>query len=264
MRRDNRRRAWTVCLVPSLVVAVVVGGILVGAGSALVGLVVFVALSVVGPIALWSASPGLVVRSLGARRCSAGEHERLLNLVDGLCATLGLPPPAVAVVDSTTPNALTVGRSPDDAVLVVTSGLASGLSLVQLEGVLAHELVHVKRHDMVVSGPAATAAALCSVAVGTGRASELVHRIVGPGREFAADQRAALVVRYPPGLEGALETMAGARSGEWPPARGRLVAVSRWLWIDPRPTTRSPSGAAPVGDGGLDDTAVRAAALALR
>jgi hypothetical protein len=84
---------------------------------------------------------------------------------------------------------------------------------------------------------------------------------VGRGREFSADQRAALIVRYPTGIGSALEAMvaAGPVTGGWPPAPGRVAALTRWLWVDPM------AGAAPDEsvEGNLDDTRVRAEALAL-
>ena len=89
---------------------------------------------------------------------TSSEHPRLHNLVDGLCATMGLPRPIICLVDSPVPNAMAVGRDPATAWLIVTSGLDRSLTLVELEGVLAHELVHIKRHDTVVSGVAVIAA----------------------------------------------------------------------------------------------------------
>lgn len=235
------------------------------AGLALEGLVLFLVVAVAGSAAIWAASPSLVVRALGAHPSEELEHPRLHNLVDGLCATLGLPGPTVVTVDSPLPNAMAVGHRPDAAFLVVTTALDSQLSLVELEGVLAHELVHIKRHDTAVSAPSVVIAVLFSLVTGTTRAAETVHRWVGPGREFAADQRAAQVVRYPPGLEAALEAMTATHRAAvmWPPSRGRVSLITRWLWIDPRPTG---PGQADRGDepGNLDATTVRAEALALR
>jgi heat shock protein HtpX len=243
------------------VAGLILGVVLAVAVGLVVGLVALVGVTAAVAVALMTASPGWVTRSLHGRPCDEEDQARLLNVVDGLCATLGLPAPAVVVVESPLPNAMAIGRKPDDAVLVVTSGLEPALSLVQLEGVLAHELVHVKRHDIVVSGPAVAVATLCSLVLGVTRAADLVHRWVGPGREFEADQRAAQAVRYPPGLEGALEAMAaGNGAGEWPPVAGRTAALTRWLWIDPGAHDMGPNG--PIGN--LDDTGVRAAALALR
>jgi len=210
---------------------------------------------------LWQSAPGSVLRALRATPSLEADRPRLHNLVDGLCATMGLDRPTIAVVDSGVPNALALGRDPKSATLVVTSGLDRALTLVELEGVLAHELVHIKRHDTVLSAVAVLVAVPWATVRGTGVGIDTVHRLVGPGREFSADKRAALVVRYPSGIGSALETMVGepVAAAAWPPAPGRVAALTRWLWVDPMagPTT----GDSPEGN--LDDTRVRAAALAL-
>jgi Zn-dependent protease with chaperone function len=148
---------------------------------------------------LFQRAPGAVLRAVGARPSQEDDRPRLHNLVDGLCATMGLPQPAICVVDSPVPNAMAVGRDPRGATLVVTSALDHSLTLVELEGVLAHELVHIKRHDTVLAAVAVTTAVPLSLLVGLPRATTRIHSLIGSGREFAADQRAAAVVR--PGLD---------------------------------------------------------------
>ncbi|HZM54997.1 MAG TPA: hypothetical protein VFC03_08240, partial [Acidimicrobiales bacterium] len=88
-----------------------------------------------------------------------------------------------------------------------------------------------------------------------------VHRLIGSGREFDADQRAARVVRYPPGIGSALEVMADPDGPvpTWPPGQGRTAQLTRWLWFDPMV-----GAAGELVEGNLDDTRVRAAAQALR
>ncbi|HEY7916878.1 MAG TPA: M48 family metalloprotease [Acidimicrobiales bacterium] len=259
--RVNRRRAVAICLVPGVIVGAVVGAVVALVGLAVVGVVVFVVVAVGGFAWLWRWSPAAVLRSVEAVPSDEWEHPRLHNLVDGLCATMGLPRPAIWVVDSPVPNAMAVGRDPSTASLVVTSGLEQSLSLVELEGVLAHELVHIKRRDTVVAGAAVAAVALFLPFVGLERASDRVHSLVGRGREFSADQRAAGVVRYPPGITSALDAMAGGVSAgaPWPPGTGRRASLTRWLWIDPM----AGSSAGEPLEGNLDDTRVRAAAGAL-
>ena len=231
-------------------------------GLPLVGVVVLVVVAVGLSLWLWQAAPDMVVRSVGGTPSDEWDHPRLHNLVDGLCATMGLPRPAICVVESAVPNAMAVGRDPDSAKLVVTSGLDESLTLVELEGVLAHELVHIKRHDTVVAAVAVVATVPWAVLRGQRRRCRPGAPLIGRGREFSADQRAAVVVRYPPGIGSALEVMAD-RTGEsstWPPERGRMAALTRWLWIDPM------AEAAPGEsmEGNLDDTRVRAAAQSLR
>ena len=121
------------------------------AGLPLIGAVALVVVTAGLALWLWGLAPDAVVRAVGASPSEEWEYPRLHNLVDGLCATMGLPRPTICVVDSAVPNAMAVGRDPDSAKLVVTSGLDESLTLVELEGVLAHELVHIKRHDTVVA-----------------------------------------------------------------------------------------------------------------
>ena len=176
-----------------------------------------------------------MLRAIGARPSDEADRPRLHNLVDGLCATMGLSPPAICVIDSPVPNALSVGRDPGSATLVVTSALDRRLTLVELEGVLAHELVHIKRQDTVLAGVAVVVAGSAGRCwSGWPPGPERVHSLIGRGREFTADQRAARVVRYPPGIGSALGTMVerSGPSAPWPPGAGadrrhHPVAVDR-------------------------------------
>ncbi len=260
--RANHRRAVRMCLAPGLVIGVVIGVVLAAVGLPVyLAAAVFVAVAAGVLVVLWQRAPGAVLRAVGAQPSVESDRPRLHNLVDGLCATMGLPQPTVCVVDSPVPNAMAIGRDPRSATLVVTSALDHFLTLVELEGVLAHELVHVKRHDTVVATVAVAVSAPWSLVIGLSRATERIHSRIGSGREFAADQRAAAVVRYPPGIGSALTAMLEGpdRTAPWPPGRGRTAVLTRWLWIDPtvgRPTDIST-------EGNLDDTRVRAAAQAL-
>jgi Peptidase family M48 len=259
--RHNRHRALVVAGLVGLIPGVLVGVVLVAVGLPIVAAVALVAVAGGVGWGTWQTAPTRVIRALGAQPSDEDEHPRLHNLVDGLCASMGLPRPTIFVVEHGVPNAMAVGRDPSTACLVVTSALDQSLSLVQLEGVLAHELVHVKRDDIVLAGVAVVAMAPWSVFVGVARAADRVHALVGSGREFSADQQAAAVVRYPPGIGSALEVMVErpVAATPWPPGRGRTAALTRWLWIDPW-------GGHPVAGqtvGNLDDTRVRAEAQSL-
>lgn len=259
--RTNRKRAVLICLLPGLVVGLVVLLMLVAVGLPVFALIAFVVVVAGLSRWLWQRAPAALLRSVGARPADEWENPRLHNLVDGLCATMGLPRPLICVVDSPVPNAMAVGRDPGSASLVVTSGLDVALTLVQLEGVLAHELVHIKRRDTVLAGVAVAVARPWAAIKGNEAGAEAVHGLIGRGREFAADQRAAGIVRYPRGIGSALDAMVGLQPSPsvWPPGRSRTAALTRWLWIDPMVGA---SGAEPT-DGNLDDTRVRAAALSL-
>jgi Zn-dependent protease with chaperone function len=183
------------------------------------------------------------------------ELPRLQNLVDGLCPTFGVRRPTLMAVDDDIPNACSLGIGPDRGVLVVTTGLEAALDLTQMEGVVGHELSHLKRDDTLVSSVAVTVLAPVIWLTGGDR---FLHRALGRGRELRADQVAVTAVRYPPGLCDALRRFAESglpRTGSV--FTGRRWAMSRWLWIDPAVGDRD---AETMGD--LDLISVRIDALA--
>jgi Zn-dependent protease with chaperone function len=252
--RANRRRARVVSVLGALVPAAVVGVVLGVAISVVVGAVAGVAVLVLGALAIPRVATRFAVSLLGARPLGHDELPRLQNLVDGLCPTFGVRRPTLMAVDDELPNACSVGTRPDRGVLVVTTGLERALDLIEMEGVIGHELSHLKRADSMVSAVAVTV--LAPIIWLTG-ADSLLHRVLGRGRELRADQVAVRAVRYPPGLRAALE-----RSEEAPAPSpgsffaGRRLAMSRWLWIDPAVGHRAEDG---LGD--LDLTAARIAVL---
>src|SRR5687768_4418514 len=91
-----------------------------------------------------------------ARPASPTTYARLHNLVEGLCIAAGLPKPRIYVIEDDAPNAFATGRDPRHAAVAVTTGLMEKLTRVELEGVLAHELSHVKNYDILVSTLAVT------------------------------------------------------------------------------------------------------------
>lgn len=223
--------AWF-ALPPALAAGVVVA-VLVGAwpGAA--------AFSAVGAAAVWwarEAAPRRVLVALGgkdvdvATPADAGEA-RLVNLVEGLCVWTGVRPPLLRVVQAAGLNAAVAGSGPDRAVLAVTSSLLAELTRVELEAVLAAELMLLRRGEAL---PGTLAAA-----VPWARVTSWLRR----GGEAAADHAAVSLTRYPPGLIAALEKL-DAKGTEVPGLPGRLAH----LWFaDPLP----PSGPAGASRGRL-------------
>jgi heat shock protein HtpX len=196
---DPLRRAVRLIALIAAVPAIVLG--LVGLiGGVIVALVVFVVVfALVGGVlaaALLRSGDARVVAAIGGRPADPVTDARLLNLVDGLCTATGLHPPKVRVVEAEGLNALAAGRTPAHATLAVTSRLVAELSRVELEGVLAEEVVTIRRGRMV---PATVAASVPPV----------LARLVSaaPGAEIEGDQAAVGLTRYPPGLIGALGKM---------------------------------------------------------
>jgi heat shock protein HtpX len=213
-----------VVLVAGVAAVPTVLGLLVGlvVGAPLVGLLVglVVGLALVG-LAWWRAEP-LTVSLTRARPADPVEHARLLNLLDGLGAATGLTRPAAYVVPDDAPNALTIGRSPRSAAVLVTTGLLSGLQRVELEGVLAHELSHVKEGSTTLRTVAVPLVGLPATVLPAGLAARLRQWVVGEA-EAPADLAAVAVTRYPPGLAAGLEVVAaGGGRVTSPPAVAHL------------------------------------------
>lgn len=250
----NRRRAQTLCAgtgqLPALVLGVVLGVVAGPVVGAVVGVVVLAGVGLL----VYRRAVGVALSLVGGGPVAPEAVAALANQVDGLCGTLGVRVPELRLVDDPVPNSCTLAGPGGREVLVVTSGLLARLDLIELEGVLAHELAHVKRHDAVVSAVAVATAGLLAALTGS---DALVHRAVGRGREYGADRAAVLAVRFPPGLHGALGVLgAGPRPAAGSVFTGRRWAATRWIWIDPMVGAPDP---APAGE--LDATAVRMEAL---
>ncbi len=238
------------------VLVLVVVGVAVGwpfaAGPAVIA-------GVAAGIVTWWWAPAAILRSLGARPADEDHWPRPFGIIDGLCATMGLSPPDLWLVEDESANAIAVGTRPGSSVLVVTTGLVQRLDPVQLEGVLAHELTHMKHGDVAVG---TVAAVLVLPLAGVIDPGGIVHHLRGRGVELLTDRRAVGVTRYPPALRAALAVMAG--SGSAPAAVAGATEPPRTSSSEPPGTARrraahaspsEPAGAAPAGVPGLAATA---------
>jgi heat shock protein HtpX len=240
---SNKRRS--VFLLIGFALLLVVVGMAVGA---LLGNPVFsvtVALIIAGTMSIVSywKSDTIALTVSRAKPADEVEYKRLHNLVEGLCIASGLPKPRLYVIDDPAPNAFATGRNPKHAAVAVTSGLLEKLDRVELEGVLAHELSHIRNYDILVATLAVTLvgsiALLTDIAIrmmwwNGGRVSRQNDRqnssnplafvgfallIIAPlvarmmqatisrRRETLADVSACQITRYPPGLISALEKL---------------------------------------------------------
>ena len=136
----------------ALVVAV--GGLIGGSTGATIAL----ALSAVMNFVAYYASSSMVLRAYGAQVVGPAEAPELYAMVDRLRQRAGLPMPTVAIAPHAQPNAFATGRDPEHAVVCVTEGILRLVTRDELEGVLAHELAHIKNRDMLLQTIAATMA----------------------------------------------------------------------------------------------------------
>src|SRR5207302_10585543 len=108
-------------------------------------------------VSLWF-SGSMVLAAAGAQPIVEASAPRLYAIVHRLATRAGIPMPRVYMIPSETPNAFATGRNPEHAVVAVTEGIMRILDEEELEGVLAHELSHVKNRDVLISTVAATLA----------------------------------------------------------------------------------------------------------
>jgi len=202
----------------------------------LFGLVLALGIAAVGSFSSYRYGDRLVLRVSRARPASREEYPKLHNVVEGLCIAAGMPVPAIYVIPEQAPNAFATGRDPEHASIAVTEGLLQMMNRVELEGVVAHELSHVKNRDILVGTLAATLVGVVVLLAGWMRwglfwggrgrdrgggnpiilgiallamivaplGAQLIRFAVSRRREYLADADGALLSRYPPGLAAAL------------------------------------------------------------
>jgi len=202
----------------------------------LFGLVLALGIAAVGSFSSYRYGDRLVLRVSRARPASREEYPKLHNVVEGLCIAAGMPVPAIYVIPEQAPNAFATGRDPEHASIAVTEGLLQMMNRVEFEGVVAHELSHVKNRDILVGTLAATLVGVVVLLAGWMRwglfwggrgrdrgggnpiilgiallamivaplGAQLIRFAVSRRREYLADADGALLSRYPPGLAAAL------------------------------------------------------------
>ena len=210
--------AWNVCktllLVAGGCAAVAAIGWPIG-GYRLVSLLVFFGL-LVAAAAYWYGYR-VVLGMVGARELPLGEAPALHASVAALAGIAGLPKPRLYLLPDGFPRALAAGRGPRGGAIAVSSGLLAAAPPAELEGVLAHELAHIRNRDVLVQTAAVVvAAALIEMSRVGGwlqrtllfvfgpLAAAIVHLLLSPKREFAADSAAAGLCGSPHGLADAL------------------------------------------------------------
>jgi heat shock protein HtpX len=209
-----------------------------GGGSAASATVIAFVLPLVLLWGQWYYSDKLAMAGMRAREVTPEQAPQLHAMVDRLCALADMPKPRVAVSDTDIPNAFATGRSPDRAVVAVTTGLGRRLTDAELEAVLSHELSHVAHRDVTVMTVASSVGVLAGLLMrsalwssmgGRGRdqnsgliflvatlvgivvyaVSFLLTRVLSRYRELAADRAGAILTGQPANLMSALTKISG-------------------------------------------------------
>jgi len=178
-------------------------------------------------------SDKIALHAMGAREVSPQEAPGLHAMIERLCIQADLPKPRIAIADTDVPNAFAMGRSPKNAVVCATTGIMRTLEPHELEGVMAHELAHVKNRDVMIMTLASFFASMASMISQfaffwgsddddspAGAVVFLVSFLVyiisfflmlalSRYREFTADRGAALITGRPSALASALMKISG-------------------------------------------------------
>jgi heat shock protein HtpX len=210
---------------------VVFAGVILAAGGGIAIMVVFLALLSIGQ---FFASDKLALQAMGAKEVSPAEAPGLHAMIERLCIQADLPKPRIAVADSHVPNAFAMGRSQKNSTVCCTTAIIETLEPHELEGVMAHELTHVKNRDVMIMTIASFFASIAALITqfgfffgggfgggdddgdGPGFAVVLLASFVvyivsfflmlalSRYREFTADRGAAIITGRPSALASAL------------------------------------------------------------
>ncbi len=240
----NKNKTWLIMLLFVLVITTVVYVFSKALGYGLGFAGIALILAGIMSISSYYYSDKIVLATSGASEIQKSDNPELFRIVENLCIGDGLPMPKIYVINDPSPNAFATGRDPKHSVVCVTSGILAILDKTELEGVIAHELSHVKNFDIRLMGIVAILVGFIAIAAnlfmnqlwwgGIGRdrddrngnlqglfliigiilailspiAATLIQLSVSRKREFLADASGALLTRYPEGLASALEKLA--------------------------------------------------------
>jgi heat shock protein HtpX len=270
---SNKRKTWAL-IFGFIVIVGLIGwafGQYMGGGPA--GLVIAVVIALFMTWGSYFNSDKIALAVSKAKPADDPAYNQLHNIVESLSIAAGIPKPRVYVVDDTAPNAFATGRNPEHAAIAVTTGLLEKLSRDELEGVIAHELSHVKNRDTLIMTIAVTLVGVIILLAdiflralwwGGGRGGDrdsgggigailaivgLVLLVLGPligkimqfaisrRREYLADADGVFLTRYPDGLINALEKLKQDQTVVKSGSR-----ATAHLWIE-EPMARTPEEA---------------------
>jgi heat shock protein HtpX len=227
---------------------VAIGVLLEQLGYGYESIIIAVIFSGVTSIVSYYHSDKIALRSTGAKEITQKDNPYVYRMVENLCITAGMPVPKVHIIDSPALNAFATGRDPEHASIALTTGIIAALENEELEGVIAHELSHVKNYDIRVmtivvvmvgaiallsdmffrfrffggsrdnnrsNGGGQLGAVLAILGIVllilSPIIAELIKLAVSRKREYLADASGALLTRYPEGLARALEKISGSK-----------------------------------------------------
>ncbi len=243
--RANKIKSWLLVFsflvligILGAIVGILYDNIFVGVGLAVFGGIFYT-------LIVWYTGSSMILGMMGARPVTKKEFPHLFHTVEGLAVAAGIPTPKCYVIDDTALNAFATGTSPEKGIICVTTGLLAKLDRSELEGVIGHEMSHIKHLDIRVMMLAAVLVGvvtllsdflLRSFIFGGGRRdrdggggqlqiilivvglvlailspliAQMIQLAISRKREYAADAGAVILTRHPSGLAGALRKIKG-------------------------------------------------------
>ncbi len=260
-RDTNIRKTWLIFAL-FLIIVIGIGWILgyVYQDPGILYIAVIFAL-IMNVTAYWN-SDTMVMKMSGAHEADHATNTELYHIVENLAITAGIPMPKIYIINDASANAFATGRNPKHAAIAVTTGILAKLNKTELEGVIAHELSHVRNYDTLLSTVVVVLVGFLAILSniftrsflwgGGGRDRDregqggilmiigLIAIIIAPivgtliqlaisrKREFLADASGALLTRYPEGLASALEKISGDQ-----PLRKPQEATAHLFFVNP-------------------------------
>ncbi len=251
--RANKIKSWILILGLTSVLVVlglIIGEVVAPGGGGVIGVAIAVAIAAFMNLLAYFGGGSMVLAMSGAKEIEHKDHPQLFNVVEEMSIAAGIPMPKVYLIDDTAMNAFATGRSPQHAAVAITKGLLMKLNRDELQGVMAHEMSHVKNRDMLYMTLAAIlvgaivlladlflrgmwysgattrrrrssrdqgGAQIVLLIIGIVVAilapiiARLLYLACSRRREYLADASAATLTRYPEGLASALEKLGGDR-----------------------------------------------------
>ncbi|MDP2656707.1 MAG: zinc metalloprotease HtpX [bacterium] len=237
---SNKRRSWFLMIILTILIVVVgyAGMLIYGFDySVLIGAGIFaVIVNIIG----YYQGGSIALAVNGAKKIEKNDNPYVYNMVENLAITAGLPMPAVYIMQDQSLNAFATGRDPQHSAVAVTTGIVQALQNEELEGVLAHEMSHIKNYDIRIATLAVALLGVIMILIdffwrmgflGIGRDNDrgknpvfmiiglillilapiigkLIQLAVSRQREYMADASGSLLTRYPTGLANALEKIS--------------------------------------------------------
>ena len=271
---SNTRKSWA--LMASFVVLIMLvgfgAGLWFGSDYAFYGVAIAAVIAIAMSWGSYFNSDKIALAMSRAKPADESGYAQYHNIVEGLCIAAGMPKPRLYVVQDDAPNAFATGRNPEHAAIAVTTGLLAKMNRNELEGVLAHELSHVKNRDTLVMTLAVTSVGviilisdimLRSMFWGGGRRdrdsgggagtllailgivllitapliAQFLQMAVSRQREFLADADAVFITRYPDGLISALNKLRDDQT-----VVGTASRATAHLWIESPIATQAVKG----------------------